>query len=227
MGLTRGDNVVIRALLLQHQPHRLHIVARVPPIPSRVQVAQLQLRRQAVLDARDAIGDLSAHKLLAAARGLMVEQDTRAGEQSVAFPVVDRDPVTVELGHTVWASRIERCSLVLRHLLSLTEYLAGACLINPYAGIHKADRLQKAGYPHGSKLSCQDRLLPRGRDKRLRGEVIDLVRPDLPDEMNQRRLVEQVRRLQRDPLAKVRNSLERLGAGSPQDRKSTRLNSSH
>lgn len=46
----------------------------------------------------------------------MVEQDARAGEQSVALSAIDRDPVAVEFDHAVRASRIERRPLMLRSI---------------------------------------------------------------------------------------------------------------
>jgi hypothetical protein len=36
--LTRGDDIVVRLLLLQHQPHRLYIVADKAPITLRFEV---------------------------------------------------------------------------------------------------------------------------------------------------------------------------------------------
>ena len=49
-----GDDVVLRPLLLQHQPLHLDVVARVAPVAQRVQVAEVDTLLQAELDAGQA-----------------------------------------------------------------------------------------------------------------------------------------------------------------------------
>ena len=44
-------HVIVRLRLLQHQPHRLHVVPGKAPVPLGVQIAQPQLICQAKLDA--------------------------------------------------------------------------------------------------------------------------------------------------------------------------------
>ena len=39
----RGDHVVARLGLLEHEPHRPHVVRRIPPVAPRVQVPQHEL----------------------------------------------------------------------------------------------------------------------------------------------------------------------------------------
>ena len=48
-------DVVAGLILLEHQPHRAHVVAGEAPVARGVQVAQAQLGRQAELDAGDAV----------------------------------------------------------------------------------------------------------------------------------------------------------------------------
>ena len=73
-----------RAVLLQHQPHRLDVLGRVAPVPLRVEVAQVELLFLAGEDRRDPARDLAGDEGLAAARALVVEEDAVAGEQAVA-----------------------------------------------------------------------------------------------------------------------------------------------
>src|SRR5437763_9590892 len=84
---SRRDDVILRTALLQHEPHRLDVVARKPPVPARVEVAEPKFVGQAELDPRYAIGDLPRHELDAAPRRLVVEQDPRDGEQPVRLAV--------------------------------------------------------------------------------------------------------------------------------------------
>ena len=70
------------------------------------------------------IGDLFGNELLAPARRLVVEQNAGAGEDVVGFPVVDGDPVAVDLGHPVGAAGMERGQLglgVSRTLPNISE----------------------------------------------------------------------------------------------------------
>ena len=50
--LAGGDDVVVGLLLLEHQPHRLDVVAGEAPVALGVEVAEEQLLLQPVLDAR-------------------------------------------------------------------------------------------------------------------------------------------------------------------------------
>ena len=114
--LAGRDHVVVRLVLLQHQPHRAHVVAGEAPVALRVEVAEAKLGGRAELDARHAVGDLARHELQAAPRRLVVEEDARDGEHVVALAVVHRDEVAVGLGDAVRAARVERRLLALRHL---------------------------------------------------------------------------------------------------------------
>ena len=89
--------VVVGLLLLQHRPHGLDVVPGKAPVPLRVQVAEPQLVLLPVVDAGHAVRDLACHELDAPARRLVVEEDAAAGVHAEALPVVDGDPVPVEL----------------------------------------------------------------------------------------------------------------------------------
>src|SRR5918995_2601721 len=95
MGLAGGDHVVVGLILLEHEPHRLDVVAGVAPVALGVEVPHAQLVGQPELDASGAVGDLAGRELEAAARALVVEQDAAGGVQVVGLAVVDRDPVAV------------------------------------------------------------------------------------------------------------------------------------
>ena len=60
---TRGDHVVLGLLTLEHQPHRLHVVLRIPPVAFGVEVAEVQLLHQTKLDRSGVPGDLARHEL--------------------------------------------------------------------------------------------------------------------------------------------------------------------
>src|SRR5215469_3290957 len=101
MLLAGGDHIVLWALLLQHEPLRLDVVARMAPVAARLQVAEVHAVLQPDADAREGAGDLARHERLAADRRLVVEEDPAAGVHSVRLAVIDRDPVCVELGDPI------------------------------------------------------------------------------------------------------------------------------
>ena len=84
MGLAGGDHEVLGLVLLQHEPHRLDVVAGEAPVALRVEVAEPQLVREAELDARRRVGDLAGDELQAAPRRFVVEEDPgrRAGRRT-------------------------------------------------------------------------------------------------------------------------------------------------
>ena len=211
------DHVVVGLVLLQHQPHRAHVVAGEAPVALRVEVAQAQLAREPELDARHAVGDLARHELEAAPRRLVVEEDAADRVHAVALAVVDRDPVAVGLRDAVGAARVERRLLGLRHLLHLAEHLRRGRLVEADRRVDVADRLEHARDADGGELGGQHRLRPRGRHEALRGEVVDLVRLRGAQRLLQRGLVEQVGLQQLDAARQVRDALERLGARAAHD----------
>ena len=71
--LARGDDVVLRHVLLEHQPHRLHVVPGEPPVALGVQVPQMQLVHQPELDRGRMPAHLASHELQPPPRALVVE----------------------------------------------------------------------------------------------------------------------------------------------------------
>ena len=127
--LAGGDHVIVRLILLQHQPHGPHVVARVAPVALGVEVAELERFGEAELDARDAVRHLARDELDAAQRALMVEQDAAARVQAKTLAVIDRHPVRVELSGGIGAARVKGRALALARLLDEAEHLRAARLV--------------------------------------------------------------------------------------------------
>ena len=73
--LARRDHEVVGAGLLQHQPHRLHVVARVAPVSASVEVAEHELFLEPGGDARDPVRDLARQEVERAAGRPQVVED--------------------------------------------------------------------------------------------------------------------------------------------------------
>ena len=75
-------------------------------------------------------------------------------------------------------------------------------------GVDLPDRVEQARDALRVELAGQHRLIPRRGHERHRGEVVDLVRPHFVDDAQQRQLIEQVGRLQRDAIEQVLDAPE-------------------
>ena len=111
MRLAGRKHVVVGLRLLQDQPHAFDVVARVPPVALRVEIADVQVLLPPELDRRHRAGDLARDEGLAARRPFVVEEDAVAGVEAVGLAVVDRDPVGVELRRRVRRAGVERRGL--------------------------------------------------------------------------------------------------------------------
>src|SRR5213593_1275638 len=74
-----GDDVVFGLILLQHEPHGLHVLTRMAPVPPRIQISQPDFFRQSELDPRGLGGDLSRDELEPPTRRLVIVQDAGRG----------------------------------------------------------------------------------------------------------------------------------------------------
>ena len=83
--------------------------------------------------------------------------------------------------------------------------------------VDQADRFEHAGDAEGREFAGEHRLLPTRRHEAHGREVVDLVRADRLDHVDDRKLVEQVGLVQRDPAAQVGDALEVFGAGPADD----------
>src|SRR5208283_5679227 len=108
------DDIVPRLILLQYQPLALDIFRRKAPISFCVEVAEIQFILLSPQNCCYGPRYLSGHKGLTAARGLVVEKNTVAGKQVVAFTVIYRNPVGVCFCRCIGTSRVKISFLVLR-----------------------------------------------------------------------------------------------------------------
>src|ERR1700722_14865261 len=123
MLLAGRDDKILRRGMLQHQPLGTDIVARMAPIPPRIQVTQVQCLLKTDMNAGQGPGDLAGNERLTAYGRLMIEEDAVTCEQAVSLTVIDRNPVGIHLSCAIGRTRVKRRGLPLRHLLDLAEHL--------------------------------------------------------------------------------------------------------
>ena len=125
MSLASRNHEVFRFLLLQHEPHRLNVIACETPVAPRVDVTQREPGLQTKFDPPHGAADLASDEPLTAMRRLVVKQDPTDGEHPVGLAVVDRLPVRIDLGTRVRAAWMEGSCFPLRSLDDLTKHFTG------------------------------------------------------------------------------------------------------
>jgi hypothetical protein len=145
----------------------------------------------------------------------MVEQDARAGKESVALAVVDGNVVAIHLCDTVGAARVKRGALGLRRLPHLAEHLARGGLVEADPGIDEADGVEQARHAERGELRGEHGLGPRGRHEGLRREIVDFLGSAVLEYPDQRELVKEVGLLHDEPRQQVLDALEVVLARPP------------
>ena len=138
--------------------------------------------------------DFACDEGLAAAFALVVEEDARAAEHAVCLAVFLHYPVAVELCHSVRAVGVERCFLVLRHLLHLAVKLAGRGLVDAARGGQSAlaHGLKDAQHAGGIDIGGELGRVERHLHVALRRKVIYFVGAHLANYLNKAHRVAQV-----------------------------------
>ena len=126
----------------------------------------------------------------------MIEENSVAGKEAVTFPVIYRHPVGIELGAGIRAARPERGGLGLWILRRCAKHLAAGGLVELGLEVYDADCLQK---PDGSKRGDVARIfrdLITDSHMALSAQVIDFIRLDLAEELDQTGRIGQVGKMQ-------------------------------
>ena len=182
VGLSGGDDVVVGPLLLEHQPHRLDVIAGESPVAFRLEIAEEELVLEAELDPGGRPGDLPGHEGLSAAGGFVVEEDAVGGKEVVRVPVVADDVVCVNLGGGVRALWLERGRLALGGRRR-TEHLAGGGLVEAGLDSRLPDRLKEPDCSETRHVPGVLRHVKTHTDMALGAQVVNLIRPDLLEEV--------------------------------------------
>jgi len=182
-----GDHEVFRALLLEHAPLHLDVVAGMAPVAEGIEVAHVEAGVEACIDAGQAAGDLAGDEGFTAPGALVIEEDAVAGIHAVGLAVVDGDPVGVELGDAVGTAGIEGGGFLLGDFLDEAVELGGGGLVN--AGFvgepEDADGLENAEGAEGVGIGGVFGRLEAHLHMALGTEVVDLIGLHLLDDADQ------------------------------------------
>ena len=211
-----SDDEILRPLVLEHQPHALHIVLCVAPVPFAVQVPQLELVLQAAGNPPGGTGNLSRDEVLPPPLRLVVEQDAVDREHAVGLPVLLHHPVPVLLGNGVGAVGVEGRGLPLGHLPHLPVQLRGGGLVEPARLLHaqNPDALQNPQHPQRVHVPGVLRHVEAHLHVALGRQIVHLIRLHQPQNADDAAGIAQIPVVQRNPPQQMRNPL-RIGQGGP------------
>src|SRR5277367_509568 len=201
MSFPRGQNEIVRLLLLDNPIDAFDIVARVAPVASGVQIAQIYGALLAECNGGHRSRNLARHESFTAERALMIEQNSVRGVQSIGLPIVHGDPISVEFRRGVGRPRIERRSFALRNLLNQAVKLRRRGLIKPRAvaepqntdGLEQPEGADAVGI--GGVFGSFEGYV----DMALRGQIIDFRRLGFLDDSNEVRRVGEIAVMEEEP----------------------------
>ena len=156
---TGGNHKILRFILLQHQPHALHIILGIAPISQRRKISQIELLLFPLCNTSGGQCNLTSHKSLPSTFRFMVKQDTRTAEHIISLTILFDNPKSIELSHCIRAVWVEWSLFVLRNLFYLTIQLRCRSLINAtsFGQTTLADGFKNAKHTGGIYIGCKFR----------------------------------------------------------------------
>ena len=127
--LACGQHKIVSMRMLKNPPHPFDVIACMPPVALRIEVAEPKLILKAKMDCRNSTGNFACNEGLASDGTFMIEQDAIRREYTVSFAIVYGDPVGVQLCRSVGRARIKRRALALGNFLNKTIELRRLRLI--------------------------------------------------------------------------------------------------
>ena len=148
------------------------------PVALRIEIAEVELFLAPQAYGGGGASDLAGDERLAAQRAFMVEQDPVGGVHSIGLPVIDHDPVGIELRGGIGRSRIERSAFALRHFLDQAVEFRRRGLVEAAGFLHSedSDGLQQPKRSKRVRIGSIFGRLEAHHHMALRGEIVDLGR---------------------------------------------------
>ncbi len=155
VGFAGREHVIITLCLLKDAPHALNIIARMPPVPLRIEIAEIEHILQAVMDGGYGARDLARHEGFTTQGAFVIEEDAVRGMNAIGLAVIDGDPIGIELCSGVGRTRIEGRGFTLRHVLRLAVEFGGRGLVEtrPAFEFQDADASSRRSVPIASALA--------------------------------------------------------------------------
>ena len=128
----------------------------------------------------------------------MIKQDSVRCMQTVAFPVVHRDPVRIHLGHRIRTPRIKWSGLLLRHFLNQPIHLRTRSLIKSRLRSDLPHRIEQPNCAQSGDVPRELRNIKTHPHMALGRQIINLIRLRLPENFDHRTWIAQISKMQKD-----------------------------
>jgi len=200
--LPSPHDIVVGKFLLEHDPHHLNVLGCEPPVPLRVQVAEVELFLIPFKDIRDSPRGFPGDERLPPARRFMVEEYAVASEETVPFPVIHRHPIGVELGRSVGAPRIEGRLLALGGR-GCTEELRGRGLVVLRGDAAPSYGFEKLRGAEAGRIARVFGHVEADPHMALSCQVVDLVGLYVIDHVGELARIGEVSEVQEEPCTRL------------------------
>lgn len=131
--LTRSKDKICRCMVLEHEPHTFHIVLRMSPVSLRIEVSNIQFLQKSQMNLCDCTSNLACDECLTSDWRFVIKKESVRRKHSITFSIIYRNPIRIQLSHSIWASWMKRRKLSISslwHIVSYTpEHFWGRCLI--------------------------------------------------------------------------------------------------
>ena len=169
---------------MKNEPYRFDVLGGKAPVALGVKVAEIKEFFLARFYAGESAGDFPGNECLAAAGRFVVEKNSVAGEEIVAFAVVAGHPVGVNLSGGVGAPGMEGRGFALRRR-SGSERFTARGLVEASGDARAAESLEDAGRSEARDVARVFGEIEAHPDVALNAEMVDLVGFDVVDQVGQ------------------------------------------
>mmetsp|Transcript_21097 Transcript_21097/g.50915 ORF Transcript_21097/g.50915 Transcript_21097/m.50915 type:complete len:248 (+) Transcript_21097:397-1140(+) len=179
--LPRGQDVVIRSIVLEHHPHTLDVVTGMSPIALGINVTKVQALIQPLTNASDGNGDLARDEGGTSAGRLVVEKNAIGQVHTIGLAVVDQNPEGILLRHGIGRTGVKGCSFRLGDLLDFSVKLRRRRLVET-GGLLKAagaDGIEHAQDTDAVAVSSVLGHVERNLNVRHGAQIVDFVGLDI------------------------------------------------
>ncbi len=169
-----GEDVVVDRVALENHPHAAGVVGSPTPVAHASEGAECEFGLAAFFDVGDGAGDFHGHEVSAAAWGLVVVEDGRAGLEFVGDAVDARHLLGERFGRAIGRGGVDRRVLVLWRVRGRTENFAAGGVEEARRIRDVADDFQQAESRHTDAVDRVFGKFEADARARLAGEVVEL-----------------------------------------------------
>src|SRR5688572_22157180 len=208
MGFSGCQYVIVRSRLSQHKMHRADVVRRMPPVTTRRQVAEPQLRRLSCFNLGHRRSDLAGYELKPAPWTLMIEQNSTNAIHSMSFSIVSSQLEAGGLADPIRTAWMKSGGLSLRNFLGFAKHFRRAGKVEPALRIQFTQRCQHEVCAVDVCVDGGKAVGKTFRDEALGCQVITLVKLEPTEDAEDTRVTFETRLMKLNIVEDVQDASE-------------------